>query len=57
MFEVANPNDTQRKKAERQLKRLVEKKLATFTPPKKGGDGGTQPGRYRAATNEEEPPA
>jgi replicative DNA helicase len=47
------PNDNQRKKAQRQLERLVENGLAHKDPYVRGGDGNV-PARYCAVTNRAE---
>lgn len=48
------PTDSDRRNAQRQLERLVERKLAHRTEPTVGGAGGTSPARYFAIAPEPE---
>ncbi len=51
--EKAEPNDNDRKKAERQLDRLVARGLAHRENGSKGGAGGSAPARYSAVVAEQ----
>lgn len=53
MFEVDKPNDNQRKKAQRQLDRLVTAGLGHKTGFSRGGEGGSTDARYYAVTDRE----
>jgi replicative DNA helicase len=49
LFATADPNDNEKKRAERNLDRLVRDGLAYHQPLTRGGPGGSQAGRYLAA--------
>jgi replicative DNA helicase len=46
---VTNPTDTQKKNVQRKLEKLMNAALVHHEPQKRGGSGGSQPGRYFAA--------
>jgi replicative DNA helicase len=50
MFESSVVKENDRLKAQRRLDRLVERRLAVKLPGTKGGEGGSQAAKYRAAT-------
>jgi replicative DNA helicase len=54
-FEKEKPTDNERKKAQRDLNRLVDKGLAHREEPSLGGSGGTNPARYFLIDTTHEP--